>query len=139
MREASAIPDPVELVRGLFEAANRRDFDGIMGFYASDAVIDGTTTADHFEGRAAIRSFLEDFAQAFESLEIEQEEILDLGGGVVFVVNRFTGLHTGSRVELQMRDAHIYEWVNGTIVRVTLDTDTDRARASAERLAAERR
>jgi hypothetical protein len=68
-----------------------------MRFYASNAVIDGTPTAEHFEGRAAIRGFLEDFAQTFESLAIEQEEILDLGGGVVFVTNRFWGLHAVSK------------------------------------------
>ena len=56
----------------------------------------------------------------------------------MFVINRIRGLHAGSKVELQMRDAHVYEWVRGAVARITLDTDIDEARAAAERLAQDR-
>jgi ketosteroid isomerase-like protein len=42
MSEQSKTPDLVELVGRLFEAANRRDFDAVMRFYASDGVWEAT-------------------------------------------------------------------------------------------------
>jgi hypothetical protein len=41
MPEDSATPDPVERVRGQFEAGNRRDIDAVMSNFAVDAVFDG--------------------------------------------------------------------------------------------------
>jgi hypothetical protein len=39
MAEESMIPDLVERRRLAFEAANRRDIDGVMSFFAHDADI----------------------------------------------------------------------------------------------------
>jgi ketosteroid isomerase-like protein len=55
MSEESTTPDLVELVGRLFEAANRRDFDAVMRFYASDGVWEATGIGITFEGEAAIR------------------------------------------------------------------------------------
>jgi hypothetical protein len=94
--------------------------------------------AERFEGRTAIRGFLEDWLGMFEQYETKPDEILELGHGVVFVTNCLTARLPGSDAGLRMRDAHVYEWVERMIVRVTLDTDIDQARAAAERLAEER-
>jgi hypothetical protein len=74
----------------------------------------------------------------FEQYEAKPDEILDLGHGVVFVANCLTARLPGSHAELRMRDGHVYEWADRVIVRITLDTDIDGARAAAERLAEER-
>ena len=63
MADGPTTPDLVELVRGIYEALKRLDFDAVMALYAPDAVLDATSTADHFEGRAAIRGFIEDWAR----------------------------------------------------------------------------
>jgi hypothetical protein len=60
MSEESTTSDPVELMARAFEAANRRELDAAAGSFAEDATLDGRALGDHFEGRAAIRSFLED-------------------------------------------------------------------------------
>ena len=109
-----------------------------MALYALDAVLETRKAAQRFEGRAAIRSYLEEFISAFEQLEAKPDEILDLGHGVVFVANRFTARPRGSDAELLMLVGQVYEWEEGMIVRVTFDTDIDAARADAQRLAEER-
>jgi ketosteroid isomerase-like protein len=138
MSEEATTLDVVELVRDLYEAADRRDFDAAMSFVAPDAVLEARTLAERFEGRAAIRGFFADFRSMFETYEAKPDEILDLGHGVVFVANRLTARLPGSHAELRMRDGHVYEWEERMIVRITLDTDIDEARAAAERLAKER-
>jgi len=47
---------------------------------------------------AAIRGFLEDWLGAYEEYEIEAEEILDLGNGVVLFVIRSPLVRLAARV-----------------------------------------
>jgi len=96
MSEESTIRDPVELVGRAFEAANRRDLDAAASSFAEDATFDGRALGDHFEGRAAIRSFLEDWFGAYEELQFGVEEISDLGNGIVFAVVTQSGRPAGS-------------------------------------------
>jgi uncharacterized protein (TIGR02246 family) len=94
MSEESTTPDPVELLGRAVEAANRRDLDAAASSFAEDATFDGRALGDHFQGRAAIRSFLEDWFGTYEELEFGLEEVRDLGNGVVFAVvvqNRSSG------------------------------------------------
>ena len=57
MQEEFTTPDLVGLVRGLFNAANRRDFDAALSFFAPDAVWETFGLGTTFEGVAAIRGF----------------------------------------------------------------------------------
>jgi ketosteroid isomerase-like protein len=136
--EESTTSDLVELTRSLYEAIERRDLDSWMRLFTPDAVLEARTVAERFEGRTAIRGFLEDWLGMFEQYALKPDEILDLGHGVVFVANCLTARHPASHAELRMRDAHVYEWADRMIVRITLDLDIDEARAAAERLAKER-
>jgi ketosteroid isomerase-like protein len=138
MSEESTTPDLVELARRFFEAANRREFDWIPSFYAPDAVLDSMGMGARFEGVAAIRGFFEDFISAYEEFEVEPEEILDLGNGVMLSVALQQGRPVGSSGEVQMRYAAVAIWVEGMVVRQAFYTDIDKARAAAERLAEER-
>ena len=64
--------------------AARRDFDAVMSFYAPDAVWDGSHRGHgDVRGRGGDSGFFEDWFGAYEEFEIEMEEILDLGNGVV--------------------------------------------------------
>ena len=84
MPEESTTPDPLELVRGLFEASNRRDFDAVMRFYAPDGVWEATGIGQRFEGEAAIRGLYEDWIGGYEAHEIVLQEGTNLGNGLVF-------------------------------------------------------
>ena len=138
MPEESTTPDLVELVRRLSEALNRLDFDAAVSFYAPDAVWEGRASGMTFEGRTAIRGFWEDMTAAYEEFEWRSEEILDLGNGATFVVDRASGRPVGSTGWVELRLAIVAVWEEGLIVRGTTYTDIDEARAAAERLAEER-
>ncbi|MFL5782121.1 MAG: nuclear transport factor 2 family protein [Thermoleophilaceae bacterium] len=136
MTEESTTPDLVELVRKQVEALDRGDLDGVVIGVAEDAVLDGR--AEVIEGRAAIRSFLDDWFRAYEELNFKLEEISHLSGGVVFAVVIQDGRLVGGGGHLRQREGWVYLCVGGTIAR--LDTsEVDQARAAAERLAQEGR
>jgi ketosteroid isomerase-like protein len=130
-------PDLVELVREGLDAVNRRDFDALISFYAPDAVWD-MREMGVFEGRAAILGFIDDWYRAYEEYQVEAEEILDLGNGVVFAVIVQNATPVGSKGEVRVRQAMIFVWAPGGIVRVTHGTHVNEARAAAERLAEDR-
>jgi ketosteroid isomerase-like protein len=139
MSDESTTPDLVERWQQASEAAEHGDFDAVMSVYAPDAVCDASLPGvGTFNGMAAIRKFLEDWIGDYEEYQYEQEEGLDLGNGVVFVVGRVDGRPAGSTGRVQERWAFTSVWAAGTIGRVTVDNDIDEARAVAERLAEER-
>jgi ketosteroid isomerase-like protein len=137
MSEESTTPDLVELVRKQLEALDRRDLDGVMNCVVEDTVLDGRMAGDLFEGRAAIRRFLEDWFGFWEELDFELEELSDLGGGVVFAVVIQDGRPVGGDGRLRQREGWVYLWVGGSIARLTT-SEVDQARAAAERLAEQR-
>jgi ketosteroid isomerase-like protein len=137
MSEDSTTADPVELVRRLVEASNRRDFDAVESFYAPDVVLRGAQIGT-FEGPAAARGVMEDMIAPFDDFHSETEQVLDLGIGVAFAVVVAKGRIGGASAEVPFRFATVTIWSAGLIEQQTNYTDIDEARAAAERLAAER-
>jgi ketosteroid isomerase-like protein len=139
MPEQSTTPDLVELSRQLFDAAGRGDVDALMQFYAPDAVWE--TTLVTLDGSAAIRERLEEWLGAFDELEFELEEILDLGNGVTLTVvhqrARPAGASSGGGY-MQRQEAFIGVWHEGLVTRATTYLDIDEARAAAALLVEER-
>jgi len=125
-------------MRRSFEAADRRDFGALMGFYAPDAVWENVAGLGTFEGAAAIRGFFEDWMGVYEEYGMALEETVDLGHGVAFAVAIQKGRPAGSSSQVRLRYAAVAVWENGLIVRATNYSDIDEARAAAERLAEER-
>jgi ketosteroid isomerase-like protein len=140
MSEESTIPDLVELVRGAYEASNRRDFDAMMSVYGRDSVWDMTPMGlGTYEGLEAIRRFFEDWIGTFDEFEVTPDEILALEGGVTLAVVVQRGHPVGSGRHVQLRYAQISVWVESVAVRTTNYSDVDEARAAADRLAEEMR
>ncbi len=135
--DESTTPDLLELVRGFFEAGNRRDVDAMMRFLAPDMVVDDPEGVGTLKG-VAIREFLEDWFASYEAFEIEVEEALDLSNGVAFVVYLQKGRPAGSTGEVQLRQGWITLGEDGLIGRIRVYYDIDEARAAAERFAQER-
>jgi ketosteroid isomerase-like protein len=134
MTEESTTPDLVEVVRRLFEASNRRDFDAVMRFYAPDGVWEATGIGQSFDGEAAIRGLYGDWVGGYEKHEIVLDEGKDLGNGVVFADLTQGGRLAGSTGEVRSREGWIFRFVDGKIVWVTGRGTL----AAAERLAQER-
>jgi len=140
MSQEPATPDSVELTRRFVEAWTRRDLDAWMGFFAPDAVWEVPALGTSVEGAAAIRSFGEEWLIAFAEYEVQAEEILDLGNGVVFAATRQNLRPAGSGGGARLQEVWVYAfvWVEGMLVQSTIYPDPDEARAAAERLAEER-
>jgi ketosteroid isomerase-like protein len=138
MSEESTTPDLVELTRRAFEGFRNGDLDAAMSFYAPNAVWEAMGMGTSFEGVAAIRGLYEDWVAAYQHFEIEPEDIVNLGNGVVFAVNRQKGRPVGSTGDVGLRQGTVSIWVEGLIVRIVNYSDIDEARAAAERLAEER-
>lgn len=134
MSEQAATPDLVELTRRILDAADRAEFDEILRFYAPDAVWD-TRGAGSFEGVDAIRRLWEDYYGNYEQIRVLAEELVDFGSGVVLAVNRQQARPLGSSGTVHTREAFLYEWEDGLIVRVSNYGDVDEARAAAAGLA----
>jgi ketosteroid isomerase-like protein len=90
-----------------------------------------------FEGRVAIRGFLEVWFGAFEELDFELEEVSHFGSGVVFALVSQDGRPVGGGGHVRQREGWVYRCVGGSIARLTT-SDVDQARVAAERLAQER-
>ena len=139
MSEESTTPDLVERTRRSFLAGSRRDVDAAMSFYGPESVWDMSRVGlGTYEGLVAIRNFFQSWFGAYEEFEMEVEELLDLGSGVVFFAVRLDGRPVGSTGHVELRYAGFTAWADGVAERVTNYTDIDEARAAAERLAEER-
>ena len=104
MSEKSTTPDLMERQKRLTGAANRRDGDAVMAFYAPDGVWDMSPMGmGVYEGQAAVRGFIEDWWSSYEKLGLDAEETLDLGNGVGFRVLFQKGRPVGSGGELELR------------------------------------
>jgi len=134
--EESATLDLVERTRRSFAAANREDWDAVMGFFAHDAVWE-VPELQTFEGRGAIRGFLNDWVGAYRDVDIEIDDVRDLGRGVGFVIATLNGRLRGSTAEMRVRYGAAYRWADELIVLIASYSDIDEARAAAERLAEE--
>jgi ketosteroid isomerase-like protein len=118
---------------------SRGDLDGVMSLFAADAVYDMSAAGlETFEGAEAIRGFIEDWHRSWEDYRYEEEELLDLGHGVVLSVLREGGRLVGGKGRVEQRVAHLTTWTNGKIEWFKHYPDPDEARAAAERLAQER-
>lgn len=137
MPEESTTPDPVELLAALFDAGNRRDLDAAMSIFAPDVVWESLDGLGVFAGAKAVRGFLEDWLGSYEVLNIEREEIVDLGGGVAFVAGRESGRLLGSG-HVEQRLAWAIASEHGRVVQMIASLDVEDARTAAERLAQER-
>jgi ketosteroid isomerase-like protein len=136
MSDESTTPDLVELTRRAIESVGHRDADDGVSMYGPDSIWDVSAMGmGVYTGVATIRREMESWIGAFEDLEVEIEEIQDLGNETTFSVVAQSGRPVGSSGKVHMRFASITQWADHIIVRVTAYTDIDAARAAAAALA----
>jgi uncharacterized protein (TIGR02246 family) len=92
LRREAAVPENVltattiEVVKELEEALNRRDVDAFMALITDDCVFENTSPppdGERYEGRSAIRAFLEDFFHATPSIDFQTEDLFASGNRCV--------------------------------------------------------
>jgi ketosteroid isomerase-like protein len=139
MSEESTTLDLAERVRAIFEILDQHDWDALMHHYSQDVCWDATPTlGTTFDGQAAMRGLWQDWADLYEDLGFDLEELVELGSNLVLAVVMTHGHPVGSSGYVDAREAWIYEGADGMIVRVRTYRDIDEARAAAGRLAQER-
>ena len=139
MTEESTTRDALELVRGLFEAANRRAWAEVADLFARESVLDLSDLGlGAYEGADAISAFVKEWIGAYDEWEAVMAEVLELDNGVVFTVNQQVARPTGSSVVVEARQAIVSIVRDGEVERGASNTDRDQSRADAERLAEER-
>jgi ketosteroid isomerase-like protein len=114
----------VEVVRGVFEAAARRDTEAVLAAYGPEVEYDfsggplGSLVGDTvYRGHEGIRNWVRDRYEAWETIEDEYQELIDAGECVVsFVITRARGRSSGAETELR----HYGVWTlrDGRIIRV---------------------
>jgi hypothetical protein len=137
MPDESTAPDPVALTRALGEAG----LDESMGFLGPNVVYDASPCGlETVEGQEAVRAAWEAWQTNYADYEEEIEEIVDLGNGVVFAITRARGRLKGaqSSTGIESRMGLVIRWMDDKVACMTLYSDTNEARAAAERVALQR-
>jgi hypothetical protein len=81
---------------------------------------------------------VEDWRRSWEDYRYEEEELLDLGHGVLLSIVRESARLVGGNGRVDQRVAHLIIWATGKIEWYKHYPDIDEARAAAERLAQKR-
>jgi ketosteroid isomerase-like protein len=109
----------VDIVRGVYEAMNRGDWDAVFAQASPD--IEWETDPRHpragvYRGQTRFRQFVEDMEEPFEHAVIEPERLFARGDQVVAFV-RIRRTPSGSSTEVQIRIGELWTFRNGKLVR----------------------
>ena len=121
----------VELVRTVWDAFLRGDFDQALSGFHSDVEWDGTNLPDGniSHGHEAILDHIARWAEQWESWTVELGEFLDAGDDVVVFFHERGRSKSG--IDMDERHAEIYTVKAGTIVRRRGFSDTNEALEAA--------
>jgi ketosteroid isomerase-like protein len=106
----------VEIVRRIWDAYARGDFDQIMGF-SDPHVVMITLEEGPLYGFNAVRENYRRWMEAWAEAETTVEEVIGAGDRV-FVMARFRGRGQASGIEVETRLYEVYTMRDGTILRV---------------------
>jgi ketosteroid isomerase-like protein len=108
----------VEILTRLVEAWNRADVAAILAlFHAECEVVFPPEVPEPgpFRGRAELRGWVEGFLEAWESHRAEVVE-LTVQGDVVLAMLHLSGRGSGSAIELDETDAHVFTFRGDKII-----------------------
>ncbi len=111
----------VEIVRSLFEALNRRDWDGVLRRAAANFEYDQTRAIGMDRGTfsaAQWRRLAEEFFAGWDSLIYKPDEFIEAGE---HVVTPFTNhLRGRDGIEVKARGVWVWTCSDGFVTRITL-------------------
>jgi ketosteroid isomerase-like protein len=123
----------VEIVRAYYEAATRRDFDAIprlldpaIEFHLAGVFPDLAST---YGGYDEVEHFLRQFAEPWDELLVEPEELLAVGSEILALIRFRARGRDGVSVELPL--AHLWTLKDGRGVRMNAFADRDKALEAA--------
>jgi ketosteroid isomerase-like protein len=114
----------VEIVRRANDAYNRRDLDGMLEVWASDAVLDWSNArvfnAGVYRGHGEIRAFMEEFLATWDEVRIEiVDGPVEVEDGLLIAEN-VAYLRGRDGIEVQARSAWLITIRDGEQTSLTL-------------------
>ena len=118
------VVDPkVEVIRRGYEAFNRRDPNAILEDMHPDFELDFSASRGPergvYPGKDGMTRLWKRYWEAFESVSIEVEEMIDADDQVIAIV-RARGRGRGSGIEIDARGPHVWSFREGKVIRFTL-------------------
>jgi ketosteroid isomerase-like protein len=110
----------VELVRGIVDALNRGDVDGMLARMHPDFEwrrLESSPVARSYRGREQVRGYVEDWLNTFDSLRLDLQDPTEVGDRVLAVIHG-RGRGRASGVELETRFCQVWTLRRGTAVRM---------------------
>lgn len=126
----------VEIVRKVFEAHGRHDWDDVYGYYSPEIEWDGGILWGDWgdrgvaRGRDALQEAWRRWIEAFEFAEFEAYGYVDAGDDVLVRV-RMHARGRGSGLETDQVLSLVWTVADGLVVRVRAYTDLEEAEAVA--------
>ena len=120
--------EKVALVRGMWEAFLRNDFESALAAFADDVEWDGTNLPDGTvsRGRDAVLDHAGRWAEMWDTWEVELEDVVDAGNDRVVAFIRERG-RTTTGLEVNERHSELYVVRGGEIVYRKGFSDADQA------------
>jgi ketosteroid isomerase-like protein len=115
---AAVVHADVELVRGIIEALNRSDVDGMLTQMHPDfewRPLEASPVARVYRGHEDVRRYVEDWLSTFESVRLDLEDPVEVADRVVVTVHGH-GRGRASGVELVTRFCQVWTLRGGTAV-----------------------
>ena len=129
-------PEDLELIRGLYDAMNRRDLARLRAYAADHPGFEWQSAPDEPDsglrrGSKRTLAYTREIFETFERLETEIREVIDLGpDAVIFMVHhRVRGAASGAEVE--RGEAHLWTKRNGRLASLREFATTQEAREAA--------
>jgi ketosteroid isomerase-like protein len=119
------LQENVEIVRQVYEAAARRDSATVFALYDEDVELDSTRLNIPFgeagsvvHGHDGARSFFREWHEAWEIIDYDYDELIDVGDDhvIAVVTRRARGRASGADVKLHV--ALLFTIRRGKIVRL---------------------
>jgi ketosteroid isomerase-like protein len=128
----------VEVVRQVFDAVARRDTETVLALYDPDVELDASHTQLRglfgrlvYHGHEGLRSFNREWGEAFENVETDCEELIEMGEHVVSI-SRYRGRGRASGIEVSGHArAAVWTIRGGKVNRVVLFDSREEALKAA--------
>jgi uncharacterized protein len=118
-----------EIVRSIYEAVNRRDWDAAFRDQRPDVEL--TTPplgprAGTYRGRQEIQGYFEGWFTAFETVHAEPEELVESGDQVAVVLKVRARLNE-SNSEVEIRNGHLWAFRDGKVLSMRMFPEPEKA------------
>jgi ketosteroid isomerase-like protein len=122
----------VEIVRSVYEAVNREDWDAAFRDQSRDVEL--TTPpgprGGTYRGREECQGYFQEWLTAFEEVNVEPEKLLESGDQVA-VILKVRARPKGSSAEVEIRNGHLWAFRDGKAVSMRMFPEPENALEAA--------